>query len=513
MNKSKIWENFTNIDPRGYVCLRVGLGFSIILDLLISRFGYVEMFLSDQGVNPRKLLTDYAEFSLFFASGGTAWAYFLLILLFISSVTLMIGLWTRVSIITCYILLLSLHWRIAFTLGGPDRLHLLILMWALFLPLGKHGSIDSFHKYGTFFPNIKDTLNERLAVLGLILLESCMFLVAAWCKIPSIDWYTDFTSLFFVLNTGYHTTPIGHALRHQLALTKLLTFSTLAMEWSLGILILIPMKVRFFRALFSILIILLKIGFGSMLFVSFFPLIGILMGLFFMPEFLWNKLCSNEKFSRLTSRFLLDLSLKTKDYSVPDINFNKNLSPLLSIFLCYNLFIHIASNTDDVFNWELGNSSFELATKKYIKIFRLDQKWIMFRNAPRWFSWQEIILNLEDGTKKDIWRKEWQGSDEISTTWPDRTASAFKNSLRLYLYFVKIADPKKNSPYHTYYAFYQCKKWNSENKIKVKSIDLFNNLKHWKNVERLDTFPRKLIWSYKCPQSTMNPSDGIFYKY
>jgi Vitamin K-dependent gamma-carboxylase len=503
----KIWQNITYIDPRSYVGYRIILGLAILVDLLFSRFGSVSMFLSDTGAVPRKMLIEYMGFSLFAASGGALWSYILLSILTVAAFCMIIGLRTKTATIAAYILVLSLHWRLETVLGGPDRLLLVLLFWAIFLPLGQYGSIDAIHVKNQ--KEAQPILSKQIAIFGTILVASCMYAIAAGVKQLSDDWYKDFTAVYFVLQTGYHTTWLGDLIKNQVLLTKILTVTTLIIEWLLGTLLFVPFFTQYTRSIFVVLILCLNIGFGSMLSVGLFPVLGIGLGILFMPSVLWNKI----HIPKTIQKNMNVIAKKTIWFYKTPQN-NRKFQPYIVIFLAVNIIIQCLVNIDDVTDWKLGNTLIEQSAKYYIRTLRIDQNWIMFRRAPRYSAWPEVIVTTEQNTEHDIWRQQWAGTDVVSTQPPKKVSDALLLSLRLFLYFDKLGKPEnEGNNIHLFYAHYICKQWNQNHANNyAKTISYYQTFTHWKGIDDKEVFEREKKWSYDCPESTKTVPD-IWYEY
>ena len=393
-------------------------------------------------------------------------------------------------------------------------------MWAMFLPLGRHGSVDAYHAAGRFFPKkpFQESVNDRLPIIGFALLAAALLLVAAYSKVNSADWYKHFNTLYYVLNTGYHTTPIGHMFRNQVVLGQILTVLTLVIEWVAGAIILIPFKVKFFRTIFSLSIIFLMTGFEVMMIVSHFPLMTATMAFLFMPSYLWDFVAKIKRFNRPVTTAFKRVATVTAAYPVltfrpSNKDVQKVLSGLLSVFIMFNICLQVVANADEAIGWNMGHNPIEQVAKKYMKTMRIDQWWFMFSNAPHWSGWPEVVVTLENGDEKDIWRKQWQGTYEVSTEGPDRVSKAFLSSLRYFNYQTKMAEYEKHGNYHLYYGFYICKNWSENNELQSKKVDYYYNYSYWHNIGEVEKHPRKLVWSYECPEFPKEAYKYVKYKF
>lgn len=512
----KAFYKFTSIDSTSMMLFRVAFACTGIIDICFYRLTSLSFFLTDSGAIPRKFTLETSVFSLFHASGSYTWSLFLLLSMLVLCLFILVGLHTKKSLVLYYVLLLSLHWRNEVILGGPDRLHLLLSMWAIFLPLQNYGSIDAKIKFKTFFPGdklYKDsvTLNHRIAIFSVIFLIFTLYLVSSVYKLQSNQWYGELSSIHYVLNTGNHTTSLGQFFADKLPLTRAMTLATLIIEWSIPALLIIPFNLGLFRAIAACLIIVLKTPFWLFLYVSLFPPLGITLALFLMPSRAW-KYVPHEK---LSTAFSAILSFVYENLPRSEKNSflgtqNRYTKYLITLLLTYNLILHVICNVDDLFKWELPNTKPMEYVKHQVKLFRLDQSWIMFRNAPRWKGWPEAVLSLENGEKVDVLRPLWDKNPGDSLKEPAIVAQVFSNSLSHFIFHNKLSTPAKSGTLYFFYGFYECNAWNKREKNKAIRLDYYFNYSRYVETDTLVKKGRKHVWSYDCPPYVEAP---IYYKY
>jgi len=133
-------------DARGLAALRVAIGLLVLLDLALRARDLVA-FYTDRGVLPRALLFDLyptlGRLSIHALSGAT-WVQVALFLVTAgAALALAVGVYTRVATALTLLLVLSLHARNPVVLNAGDSLLRRLLLWGVFLPLGRRWSLDA----------------------------------------------------------------------------------------------------------------------------------------------------------------------------------------------------------------------------------------------------------------------------------------------------------------------------------------------------------------------------------
>ena len=175
------------IDARALAAFRIGLGCTLLLDLLL-RLRNLRTFYTDAGVLPVSQLAEQspllARFSLH-AQSGDAWFQALLFALAgIAAVALVVGYKTRLATLVSLGFLLSLHARNPHVLSAGDALLQHLLVWSLLLPLGSRWSVDAQQH---------ETGHDRvvsLATAGLLVQVLLVYGVNAILKTRSEQWMT-----------------------------------------------------------------------------------------------------------------------------------------------------------------------------------------------------------------------------------------------------------------------------------------------------------------------------------
>ena len=133
------------VDTRALAALRVGLGLLLLADLL-GRARDIRAFYTDSGVLPlaaRERLVSEWFLSVHALSGDLWWQVLLFLVAGTAALALTVGYRTRTATVVSWVLLVSLHNRMPIVLNGGDVLLRMVLLWAVFLPLGERWAVDA----------------------------------------------------------------------------------------------------------------------------------------------------------------------------------------------------------------------------------------------------------------------------------------------------------------------------------------------------------------------------------
>jgi hypothetical protein len=141
------------IDARALAAFRIYLGLLLCVDLFL-RARDLRAFYTDAGVLPRnvhaELYPTLSRVSLHTLSGELWWQALLFVVAFVVALSLAAGYRTRLSTAVSWVLLASLQARNYYVLNGGDKVFLVVLFIAVFLPLGRRWSLDARAGRSTF---------------------------------------------------------------------------------------------------------------------------------------------------------------------------------------------------------------------------------------------------------------------------------------------------------------------------------------------------------------------------
>ncbi|WP_305989142.1 HTTM domain-containing protein [Roseibium sp. MMSF_3544] len=278
------------VDLRTLALFRILLAIWVLIDLAMRARDLVAHY-TDFGVMPRSVQLEHlytTTWSLHLANGSAWFQATLFVVAGLAALGLLVGWRTRLMTILSWALLLSLQNRNTFILSGEDNLALLLLFWAMFLPLGARYSLDAAlsrhpHQTGNDYFSV--------ATLALLLQGMSMYFFSALLKTHPI-WVADGTAVYFALQLDYLVTPFALWFRQFHGLMTGLTYYVYVLELVGPILIFSPIFHRTLRTVFMLAFMTMHMAFAVFLEIGFFPFISIIMNLTFMPGWMWDKLAS-----------------------------------------------------------------------------------------------------------------------------------------------------------------------------------------------------------------------------
>jgi len=278
------------IDLRTLALFRVLLGVYVLIDLGMRARDLVSHY-TDAGIMPRAVQIDHlyiTTWSLHLANGAAWFQALLFGIAGLAALGLVFGWRTRLMTVLSWLMLLSLQNRNTFILSGEDNLALLLLFWAMFLPLGARYSVDApLDLSGRFQSNAYCSV----ATAALLLQGMSMYIFSALLKTHPI-WYQAGTAVHYALQLDYLVTAFALWFRQFQDLMTGLTYYVYVLELVGPILIFSPIFHRALRTIFMLAFMSMHAAFAIFLEIGFFPFISIIMNLTFMPGWMWDKLAT-----------------------------------------------------------------------------------------------------------------------------------------------------------------------------------------------------------------------------
>jgi len=167
----------TNVRLRFFV---LRLPFTVLVDLC-SFWPELHFILTDEGMYPRWMSLaskPIGAFSLFYINGSDWFVHLLFIITVLASLALLMGYYTRIAIVVCWIMIASLNTRAAPFYFYADKLLVVLLFWAMFLPLGAYFSIDRALSRNQYPPQA----HVSPASLGILLQMAYLYTMGALLK-------------------------------------------------------------------------------------------------------------------------------------------------------------------------------------------------------------------------------------------------------------------------------------------------------------------------------------------
>ncbi|MCV0424928.1 MAG: HTTM domain-containing protein [Roseibium sp.] len=276
------------IDLRTLALFRILLGVYILIDLCFRSRDLLAHY-TDSGLMPRAVQMEFLYLSTWsiHLANGSAWFQALLFLLAaFLAILLILGWRTRLVTALSWLLMLSVQNRNTFILSGEDNLALLLLFWAMFLPLGARYSADcAVNRSERFSKNAYFSI----ATFALLIQGMSMYFFSALLKTHPI-WVPEGTAVYYALHLDYLVTPFALWFRQFEPMLTGLTYYVYVLELVGPFLIFSPLFHRTLRTLFMLAFITMHLAFLFFLEIGFFPFVSIIMNLTFMPGWMWDKL-------------------------------------------------------------------------------------------------------------------------------------------------------------------------------------------------------------------------------
>jgi predicted DCC family thiol-disulfide oxidoreductase YuxK len=271
-------RKYCTIDPRSLGLGRIVLGLLLLFDLFHRAWGGITLWYSNAGLLPNHTIlwrppTQWM-FSLFFMASTPDEATFGFVLCGLVYLGLLVGWRTRLMQVLSVIAVMSLHSRVPFLENGGDWTVGELALWTAFLPLGRRFSVDSVRaslrrRTETTAADLNDgaalegdtTPVVSIAVLAIVLQLANAYFFNAVHK-GGQTWRTG-SAVHYVIFQDRMITPIALWLRPHmsLGLSRILSWSALATEGMLPVLLLSPFQQTTLRRLAIPAIIGLHLGF------------------------------------------------------------------------------------------------------------------------------------------------------------------------------------------------------------------------------------------------------------
>lgn len=268
------------VDARPLALFRIFFGLALLSDL-VDRARELRAFLTDEGILPRGVQAISWAWSVFDLVGAPRPVIFVFALGTVATLAFTVGFRTRLATVATWIFFISIHNRNrALTLGGDDLADVL-LFWSMFVELGACYSLDA-NRRGTRLRVPAFPARLLQYVPALIYLHAARFklLFAAplWLHGPM---------LFQQMQQFGWIRPPGSWLGQYPELCAWLGDATIALEFLIPLLVLLPWWIRPSRALAVLFNVGLQVGILATMKVGVFTKVMLALSwLWVQPEWL-----------------------------------------------------------------------------------------------------------------------------------------------------------------------------------------------------------------------------------
>ena len=255
-------------DLRAIGIFRILLATTILFDQFIL-IGDWEAFRSAAGVVSAADSRGWGNpwiWSVYWLSDGPLLPFVLEILRFAASVTLLLGIRSRLSAFLLFVILASVAARNPLILQGGDRVLVVVTFFAAFLPLGQRFSITRLWFGETAGASYRSAATVAFAVQVLL-----VWFMAGILKTGD-EWWSDGTAISMALHMESFATEFARLWRHWDWLVQPMTLFVFWLECLAPLLVLVPSF--YARVVGLVLLVALEIGIYLSLEVGLFPLIS-----------------------------------------------------------------------------------------------------------------------------------------------------------------------------------------------------------------------------------------------
>ena len=288
----KLMLAWFTVDSRALGIYRILIGCVCALDI-IRRWNYIDVFYSNKAISIDPSKSAFNIFNYIGNSSVEIHIIFLIGILF--SIFLTIGYKSKLSHFIVAIIIIGIHSQVIEVANSGDMFLTAMLVWTLFLPLGKSLSLDALIKSLKKFKELKvDDLNNRekginkpvqiksIAYFAALLQISAIYFLSALNRIGSTPWEKG-TAFYDMHQLDTFITSFGYYVRDYInyPISKFFTYSSLYLEYSVPFLLLFPFYKHILRliavitlTIFHIMINLsINVGLFSPIMIATFPLL------------------------------------------------------------------------------------------------------------------------------------------------------------------------------------------------------------------------------------------------
>jgi len=392
------------MDTRSLAVFRLALGMVILFSLIARIPSFTDLML-EGGVLPLEAMKaswgDRSLWTLYSLSSSDTWAWTLLFSTMVCAIFFSVGVGWRVAGIVLWILMSSLYTRNPWLQNSGDKLLLFLLLWGLFLPLGKHLRLWAGNgRQGAGQPEKV----VGVATIALILQFLFLYTFGALHK-TGPEWRVTYLAVTQALELQCFTTPLGEWLRGFPGLCWLLTFKVFWAELLLPLMLFVSWKNHWWRLLAVGFSFGLHIGLGSCMVLGWFPWASCVLALPLLPPQFWDF---------LTTRGLRWIPSGTYPVQPSLLSWPSQVicGAILTFVILSNLRTLPEPNLTNISTlgetlpetWQPRWQALAKTTHSLGQTLGIHQTWKMFSPRPlQEDGWIVLRATLADGQQVDLW--------------------------------------------------------------------------------------------------------------
>ena len=228
-----------SVDPRPLALLRIGVGVTILHDLL-DYTRDLRAFLTDDGMLPRSIRREWWAVSVFDWVGSVTGVSIVFALGFAAVLAFTVGYRTRIATALSWVFLASLNNRNYYVTDGGDDLARILLFWGFFAELGAAYGVDAARR-------AKKIVDVPAFGLRLLQLQVAMLYLAAGRLKFRAGWLR-INAIYQTLQLDGFVRPAGAWLGRHPSLCRMTTISVMVLEVAFAFLAFSPWLVPWARA-------------------------------------------------------------------------------------------------------------------------------------------------------------------------------------------------------------------------------------------------------------------------
>ncbi len=286
--KSSLWNNLAGLDLRSLALFRMVIAVAILLNALIYWPDLNTFFADPNGffsISEAISKQSSYNWSLLYLSNQSFFWYLFILVYIASALLMLLGYQTRMVTIIAWILSFSLKTRASTFNSLADVQLVVVLFWAMFLPLGARFSIDqALNKH-------KPSSNQyvSIACLAFLLNVFYVYFMGALEKYHPI-WREDFSAIYYALQSVQTTTPLAPIILKLGDGLKPMSALVYYLELVGPFLLFISWKKQLARLIIVVLLIVQHLGIALCLSLGIFPWVSIAALVALLPALFWDPL-------------------------------------------------------------------------------------------------------------------------------------------------------------------------------------------------------------------------------
>lgn len=466
-------------DLRGLAAMRIGLGLLLLADIINRSFSFAALYATESAVPRQAALDDFANpwqlsLHLYAPADWMVAALFALAAAF--AIMLAVGYRTRLATVVSWVLLISLHSRNPLVLQGGDEVLRAMVFWGMFLPLGARYSFDRLR---TRRPEGDEpTVVFTLATLCLVAQAAMLYAFASLSKTNAV-WWRDGLGVYYALWVEQFTTRFGLWVRDlSPTLLQVLNYATLVLQALAPVALLTPWRRDLIRTALPLAMLGLHIGFALSMHLGLFSfIVGVLwIGFLGPPAWDWLEARAPRALGRLGKGPLAAWTRVTERLAahfarrgpLPEAPPPERIGSSVParVFLGVTVVFVLWWNLWGINQHTRDYLRIPEPARKYAHVLRLEQRWKMFSNPPKWSQWYVVAGELESGEPIDVFRD----GAAISTAKPALVSATLPGD-RWRKYFDNLSQ-RRAKAHRGRFADWACRDWNATHDRRIKQVEL-----------------------------------------